>query len=93
MTSISIILEISKDIFYYLLIENYELSVDFIIITYLISSSITLIVQHIFVTDLLSSQNNSSNEYDCFRDIIKYAVPYIPWTLIIWLQQILISGF
>ena len=70
------------------MIENYELSVDFIIITYLISSSITLIVQHIFVTDLLSSQNNSSNEYDCFRDIIKYAVPYIPWTLIIWLQQI-----
>ena len=70
------------------MIENYELSVDFIIITYLISSSITLIIQYIFVTDLLSSQNNSSNEYDCFRDIIKYAVPYIPWTLIIWLQQI-----
>ena len=88
-SSISIILEISLKIFFiYLLIENYELSVDFIIITYLISSSITLIIQHIFVTDLLSSQNNSSNEYDCFRDIIKYAVPYIPWTLIIWLQQI-----
>ena len=88
-SSISLILEISLKIFFiYLLIENYELSVDFIIITYLISSSITLIIQHIFVTDLLSSQNNSSNEYDCFRDIIKYAVPYIPWTLIIWLQQI-----
>ena len=88
-SSISLILEIFLKIFFiYLLIENYELSVDLIIITYLISSSITLIIQHIFVTNLFSSQNYSSNEHDCFTDIIKYAVPYIPWTLIIWLQQI-----
>jgi O-antigen/teichoic acid export membrane protein len=88
-SSISLVLETSLKIFIILmLIVYYELSVDLIILSFLISSLVALMIQHIFVTDLLSANDNSGNNYDCFTDIIKYAVPYIPWTFIIWLQQI-----
>ena len=62
-----------------------------IFLVYLITSIVVAILQRRYLMVLIASISNSVNSTSSEPwewKIIKYALPYIPWTFLIWVQQV-----